>query len=114
MQQEFDLAMIYPSDAARTRKSDHVTSHEAADSNRASLPDSRTQVYLLLTQHGPLTQGEIITHARKIGSPFTDSRLRSAVSEMVEDGRVEFSGFYRMTENNRRSQVWQIAGGQAA
>lgn len=111
---DVNAPLIFPDDSPRTRRTDPVTSHTAADTNRASLPDSRALVWGFLMTHGPLTQPEIIAKARAVGARYTDSRLRSAVSEMVEDGRVEATGFYRLTENGRRAIVWQRTGGDVA
>lgn len=96
--------MIYPTDSARTRRSDPATSHHAADSNDTAA--SRTWVMFNLIEHGPLAQFELEKLAVGQWSP---SRVRTAVHELVERGLVEFVGYYRMTPSGRKAQVWSIA-----
>lgn len=100
-----DLAvpMILPNrDIPRTRRSDPPTSHEAADTN--NIHASIGLVLAALTDLGPLADHELVA---RLATSFTEQRLRSARAALVEMGLVEFSGFYRLTANNRRARVWQ-------
>jgi len=93
---------ILPDDRARTRRSDPLTSHEAADTN--DVHGSQVSVLLTLSMSGPLADHELVERIKD----YSPSRVRTARSELVEMGMVEFTGFYRLTAGNRRTQVWQV------
>lgn len=88
---------------ALARRTDPITSHEAAD--KANLFGSRTWVMLTLLEHGPLAPFELEAAAGKLWSP---SRIRTALSELSKAGLVEQSGIYRLTRSRFRAQVWQV------
>lgn len=96
------FSMFKDGDSARTRFSDPITSHEAADSN--NVHDSHTVVFGVLAEHGPLADHELVTW----DDTFTPQRMRSARSELVELGKVEDTGIYRLTPAGRRAKVWQV------
>lgn len=91
-------------DSPRVRRSDPVTSHEAADSNDPAA--SRRFVMFALYEHELLAQFELEKLAAGLWSP---SRVRTAVHELVERGLVEFAGIYRVTPSGRRAQVWAVS-----
>ena len=95
------VPMIWPDDSPRTRRSDPETSSLAADSTDPAA--SRRFVMFALIEHGPLAQFELEGIAEGLWSL---SRVRTAVSELVERGLVEFTGIYRRTPSGRRAQVW--------
>ena len=97
------LPMVYP-ERANTRRTDHVTAHEAADTTDPAA--SRRFVMFALYEHGTLAQFELERLATGLWSP---SRVRTAVSELVERGLVKFTGIYRLTPSGRRAQVWAVA-----
>ena len=92
-------------DSPRVRRSDPVTSHEAAD--LANLSKPRNWVLYVLSC-GPLADHEVVLLASSFHQPFTPQRIRTARAELTRMGLVEKSGIYRLTENNRRAIVWQI------
>ena len=94
--------IVWP-DKARVRRGDATTSHEAADSNDTAA--SRTFVMFALIEHDMLASFELEQIADGLWSP---SRIRTAVSELVERGLVEFAGVYRLTPAGRRAQVWKV------
>lgn len=110
----FGLDGVFDTDTPRARTSDPVTSHWASDSSAKSVQPSRAFVLFILRELGPLSQPELINVARARDLHFSDSRLRSAVSELRENGLVEFTGFYHQTQSGNRTQVWQLTGGEAA
>lgn len=112
----FDLntPMVFPDDTSRTRRNDPLSSHLAGDASAVMVPSSRAFVLFILGELGPLSQPEIINVARARDLHFSDSRVRSAVSELREDGRVEFTGYYHQTQFGNPTQVWQLTGGEAA
>jgi len=93
---------ILPDDTARTRRSDPITSHEAADTN--DVHGSQVAVLLTLAASGPLADHELVA---RIGF-YSPSRVRTARHELAESGLVEFAGIYRLTAGKRRTQVWQV------
>lgn len=95
-------------DTARARRTDLVTSHEAADTNDVS--KSIGLVLQILTEQGPLADHEIEVWASlHYGSDFTGQRLRTARKALVKKSMVAATGIYRLTANNRRANVWQVA-----
>ena len=93
-------------DSPRVRRTDPVTSHEAADSSNLWKP--RSWILTTLVRE-PFADHELVEIALNLALPFTGSRIRTARAELTRMGLVEESGIYRMTENNRRAIVWQFA-----
>ena len=91
-------------DSARAKRNNPVTSHEAADLN-----DTTRSIGLVLDllREKAMTDFELEAVSRARGEKYTGQRLRTARAALVEKGRVEKSGIYRMTDNNRRAVVWQ-------
>jgi hypothetical protein len=103
--------LFYDNDSPRARQSDPVTSHRAADGNNVS--GSREVVLRVLRIYGPLADHELVArhHWEVVGTllpKYTEQRLRTARAELVESGFVQFTGEYRMTASNRRTQVWSL------
>jgi len=86
----------------RVRTSDPQTSFDAAESN--DIHGSQVSVLLTLSFSGPLADHELVERI----ADYSPSRIRTARSELVDMGMVEFTGFYRLTAGNRRTQVWQV------
>ena len=93
-------------DSPRARRSDPVTSHESAD--LANLSKPRNWVLDAIAREASADH-ELVEIALNLGLHFTGSRIRTARAELTRLGLVEESGIYRMTENNRRAIVWQLA-----
>lgn len=98
----------------RARRSDPITSHEAADSN--DVYPSQTYVFDLLWLLGPSTDHELVAAAEKDFKEhpeqvaWTPQRLRSARSELAGRGLVVHpEGEYRPSPSGRRAQVWRVA-----
>lgn len=96
---------VFGDDTARVRKSDPLTSHEAADLN--DVESSIGLVLASLRGFGPSADHELVQMLSTSG--FTPQRLRTARAALVERGLVEQSGIYRLTAHNRRAVVWQVA-----
>lgn len=94
------------------RRSDPVTSHEAADSIR-HIRSASCQVVLFLLDGTPLADHELVAEfERYLGSypiKYSAQRLRTARNELTRDGSVTDTGIYRLTPSGRRAKVWQIA-----
>ena len=89
----------------RSRKSDPVTSVDAG--RAADLHGSQAAVLDLMRDFGTefgWTQGELEDRLRGEWSP---SRIRSAVSELVELGLVEWTGDTRPTRYGRKARVYR-------
>ena len=99
-------------DSPRARRTDPITSHEAADSN--DVTRSIGWVLSLLHNVGPLADHEIEAAARRRDVRFTGQRLRTARAALVRQGKVTDSGETRLTLNGRRAQVWQLVEKVAA
>lgn len=91
---------------AHARKTDPVTSSLAAASV-TDLTVTKRRVLALLND-GPLTRDDLIARWR-VGFPddtTTDQSIRSRLSELMNDGRVEPHG----TTTNSRGRSVQIVG----
>lgn len=98
-------------DSPRARKHDPITSQEAADSTAGIVAHSQATVLATLATVGPLTDCEIVDWLEYRGEHLSDSRIRSARSELVEKGLVEFSGYYHLRTvgiRQRRHRVWSL------
>lgn len=91
---------------ARSRSTDPVTSVDAGRS--VNVVPSQEYVFGILADEGPMADHELLAfHTARVW-PWSPQRVRSARAELVEQGRVEFSGIYRLTESGRRARVWQV------
>lgn len=105
------MTILFPDDTARARRSDPETSHEAADSNNVA--ESQHEVRTILEKYGPLADYDIDSfhrlRARELDiPPYSDSRLRTARSELVQQGHVEWTGEHDQTLKKRRTRTWRI------
>lgn len=94
-------------DTARARRGDHVTSHEAADSNDVTRSLGLV-LSILLNAAEPITDEEIETRAIVgRGSEFTGQRLRTARRHLERLELVERTEVVGYTSHNRRSSTWR-------
>lgn len=91
-------------DSPRARRTDPLTSHEAADSSNVITP--RLWVLMTLTEHGPLADHEIENRSIREALTYTPQRLRTARAELVEMGMVEATGKFRKTRTGHDANVW--------
>jgi len=95
-------------DTARARRTDPITSHQAAasiDGERIRL--SQHAVLRHFRRHGPMTDTELIEgYDGKI--PQTDSGLRTRRSELVKKGLLVDTGRRELLETGRSSKVWGL------
>jgi hypothetical protein len=66
----------------RARRTDPITSHEAADTNDVAA--SRQYVMFMAIEHGAMTDHQMIKRAKRAGSFFSESRLRTARHELMQ------------------------------
>jgi len=99
--------VLLNNDHPRTRTTDPLTSHQAADSNNIS--GSRAVVLDLLRMVGPQADHEMVDRHEwsRVHPQYTAQRLRTARAELVEAGLVEFAGEYHLTPTGRRTQMWR-------
>ena len=92
---------LFPDDWARTRLTDPITSHEAADSTDPH--ESHSAVLALLREHGNVAQFQA---EQLLNGQFSPSRIRSAFSELEEAGHVKRLDETVLTPRGRRAQLW--------
>ena len=103
---------------ALTRKADPATSHEAADSlSVEALEDSEREVLAVLAVAvRPLTAEELYDahlqrwDAELAARRYSPSRIRTALKQLVEDGRIEKAGTGR-TISGRAADTWRAVQG---
>lgn len=94
-------------DSPRVRKSDPITSHEAADATAGSVATSQADVYqVLATALMPLTDAEIHSYLKTKYSP---ERVRSARKELEEQGRVRCAGTVKPPGRRTKCRTWVVA-----
>lgn len=100
---------LFPDDWARVREDHPVESHMAADSITVSgLRASQAHVLNDLTLYGRSAAWQIEERAELLSARFSPSRLRTAISELVEDGRVVRSGQGK-TPRGRVCAMFEVA-----
>lgn len=96
-------SIILTDDSARVRKSDPLTSHRAADSaNRA---DSKQAVLTTLRVYKHLAAFEV----EAVLPEWSPSRIRTALTELAEEGLVVRTDRTRSTRFGRAAHVWEVA-----
>lgn len=95
-------SMVLDGSAPRSRSTDPVTSVDAG--RAANLHRSQAAVLEAFDLMGELTQPEL---EALLDTAWSPSRIRSAVSELVELGLVEATGETRPTRYGRQAQVYR-------
>lgn len=86
-----------------------LTSHEAAASVTVKALRASQHVALgLLRDLGPSTLEEVVDAAHERECVLSDSRVRSAVAELVALGLVHDLGDRRLTRRRRSAVVWHL------
>lgn len=102
------IPTVYP-DSPRARRTDPLTSHEAADATSGSVAASQAAVRdILASVMFPLTDTEIIRLVNREAHVFSESRLRTARHELVEAGVVTDAGTVKPEGARTRSTVWTL------
>lgn len=108
-----NLPAIHPDDTARARKSDPLTSHEAAGSN--DLAASQAEVRTILNDLGAASDEQILAeNQRRLDrgvafTKLTPSRGRSARLEIgAEPYEVEGRIQRALTSTGSRAQMWTL------
>ena len=94
-------SMVLDGASPRSRSTDPVTSVDAG--RAANLHASQEAVLNHMRRGGSWTQGEL----ERVFPEWSPSRIRSAVSELVELGLVEATGETRLTRYGRKAQVFR-------
>lgn len=91
-------------DSARTRRSDPLESHLAADSN--NVRDSRAVV--LAAFHESRFFADHVLVEFLAASGYTPQRIRTARHELAEAGELELAPFSTTTPTGRAARVWTL------
>lgn len=105
----------------RARRDDPTTSHAAADSiTPEGREASEIEVLAILAEaRSPLTAAQIVRmHDTRVwqlagARAYSDSRLRTALKQLVDDVLVVQDGEGR-SKSGRRAATWRLADGGAA
>lgn len=89
-------------DTARTRRKDPLTSHAAADSNDTA--GSRAVVLAAFHERRFFADHELVEFLAS--SHFTPQRIRTARSELADDGLVVLAAHTTTTPTGRACRVW--------
>ena len=100
----------------RARKSDPVTSHEAAGSQRETLAEKQAKVLALFQAmnasfyYGPLCDDELSCLCEvHYGWPRHKSTARTRRAELTELGKIVWTGEYVTLSSGRRAKTWRAA-----
>ena len=103
------LPIVWP-DSPRARRADPAESHLAADATQTSVAASQIAVREILSSVVfPLTDAEIVRLVNRERVRFSESRIRTARHELVEDGLVVAAGLVRPVGARTRSTIWELA-----
>ena len=100
---ESTVPTLFPDDWARTRGTDPLTSHAAADSN--DVPRSHRLVLDLFESHRWLAQFEAEQLLAGLLSP---SRVRTAFTELELAGELLRTDLTMPTPYGRTAQLWEV------
>lgn len=101
---------ILPDDSPRVRRSDPVESHRAADSiSMSGRLDSQAHVLFDLRLYGRSAAWQIEERAELTARQWSPSRLRTALKELVESGRVVKSAVAGETPRGRACAMYEVA-----
>jgi hypothetical protein len=104
------VPQILPDDSPRVRRSDPVTSHQAADSiSMTGRLDSQAHVLFDLRLYGRSAAWQIEERAELTARQWSPSRLRTALKELVESGRVVRSDVAGLTPRGRACAMYEVA-----
>ena len=96
--------MLWDDDKPRTRKSDPLTSHAAADSTTPY--QSQQAVVAFLATYGMRAAFELES---MFAGRFSPSRIRTALTELESVGRIAVvEGVLRVTPGGRNARVWTV------
>ena len=95
------MSMVLDGASPRSRKSDPVTSVDAG--RAADLSGSQAAVLDLMRGPYTWTQADL----ERWVDQWSPSRVRSAVSELVELGLVEWTGETRLSRYGRQARVYR-------
>lgn len=96
-------------DSPRARRTDPISSHEAADATAGIVAESQRAVARLFRNAiHPMTALEVEERAAAWHLPYSPSRIRSALPELAEKGVLERAGFVRREGDKRKRQLWKL------
>ena len=99
--------LFSPKPVAVARKSDPVTSHEAAASVR-DIRESQRVILDWLQRRGPMTDGELLFFvSNMMVNKMSPSGCRTRRKELVDMKFVRDSGRRQLTPSGRRTIVWE-------
>lgn len=92
----------------KARRTDPLTSHEAAESVKDI---TKTQQFILKALRKPLTDVALVSVYRsyKHAPQASESGIRSRRAELVQAGRVVDTGDRVKLASGRKAIVWQVA-----
>ena len=89
----------------RVRKSDPLTSFEAADNAKELAKKHGLQIVACLVQHGPLGKDGIATHTGLDGN-----QVARRLKELETLGFIGLTGKTVKSKSNRQEREWRILG----
>ena len=106
---EFDTAPTGPY-PARARAGDPDTSHQAAASvTERTITETHRRIMHILNDRGPLTDERIADRYLAQYGLTSPSGLRTRRHELVEMGRVEWTGDTAKLTTGRQGRVWKLS-----
>lgn len=90
---------------AYARTTDPVTAHGAARSV-TRIGVLQGHIVRLIALHGPMTDEELVSRARREGLRDSESSIRSRRSELVHQLVLKDTGTKRLTTHGRPALVW--------
>lgn len=99
-------SMFYVEPRKMTRRTDPVTSYQAAAS--VDLSKGQKIVMSAFRVRNSMTDDELIAQVQRLGLKLSPSGCRSRRKELVGMGVLRDSGVKELTASNRSTIVWEI------
>lgn len=103
------MPSVLPDDSPRARRTDPISSHEAADATAGIVQESQRAVARLFRNAiHPMTALEVEERAAAWHLPYSPSRIRSTLPELEAKGVLARDGFVRREGDKRQRQLWKL------
>ena len=93
----------------RARRNDPETSRDAALRIPRGLSDVHDDILRLLADRGPMTDDRLLRLYLKGGGARSPQRITTARHELVQRGRVRWTGEWGTTQRGKRARLWEVS-----
>lgn len=96
------LSLLSPDNRQLARRSDPITSHEAAERVKEFAAGHHKMILDCLKEHGPLSPDQIATRIR-----LDKFQICRRLPELEKSGHAEPTGETRLSATGRKERIWR-------